>query len=360
MEVAGAVDDNFPKGSINAQQQAPPGSFHSHLDLVSSLSDSPSTLSPPTIHQRKISCLTSSAHTPSTTILCPCCLSHTTPASLRNPSALHQAMSSQWPFEEIDSADEFEIPPSPSSPLPRQLVSALHQDLKNDDSAGEISSITNTATSGHTMHTGGTSFLDLPLELRIMVYDLAIPNDYRWNFRMPGKPKTVVKGINLLRSCRQVRAEVSNRVWRRLLSIDFNTSSFNMRAATSALNDSALAKIPIVRLSITIDPDALSSCGAIDLTGLSSFKSLSSLVLNIMWMSPKTRKSFEPSIDTTFFTGLVIQTMTQIPRHKPYVYWTLYYYDECDRFQSSDVLEVLARKYKSLRGFAHESQTDNP
>ncbi|THX10259.1 hypothetical protein D6D17_03892, partial [Aureobasidium pullulans] len=91
-------------------------------------------------------------------------------------------MSSQWSFQEIDSADEFEIQPSPSSPLPRQLVSALHQDLKNDDSAGEISSITNTATSGHTMHTGGTSFLDLPLELRIMVYDLAIPNDYSWNF----------------------------------------------------------------------------------------------------------------------------------------------------------------------------------
>ncbi|TIA30326.1 hypothetical protein D6C79_09696 [Aureobasidium pullulans] len=111
-------------------------------------------------------------------------------------------MSSQWSFQEIDSADEFEIPSSPSSPLPRQLVSALHQDLKNDDSAGEISSITNTATSGHTMHTGGTSFLDLPLELRIMVYDLAIPNDYSWNFRMTGKPRTAVKGINLLQSCR--------------------------------------------------------------------------------------------------------------------------------------------------------------
>ena len=272
-------------------------------------------------------------------------------------------MALQPSTEEMGNVEVIEISSSSPSHAPShdsELDLELHQDLKNDNSAGEISLIASTATSDYTMPRGGTSFLDLPLELRIMVYDLAIPKDYRWNFRMPGKPKTVVKGINLLRSCRQVRAEVSDRVWRRLLSIDFNTSSFNMRAATSALNDSALAKIPIVRLSITIDPDALSSCGAIDLTGLSSFKSLSSLVLNIMWMSPKTRKSFEPSIDTTFFTGLVIQTMTQIPQHKPYVYWTLYYYDECDRFQSSDVLEVLARKYKSLRGFAHESQTDNP
>ncbi|THY95983.1 hypothetical protein D6C92_04132 [Aureobasidium pullulans] len=197
------------------------------------------------------------------------------------------------------------------------------------------------------MPMGGTSFLDLPLELRIMVYDLAIPKDYRWDFRMPGKPKTVV------------RAEVSDRVWRRLLSIEFNTSSFNMRAAMSTLNDSALAKIPIVRLSITIDPDALSSWGWIDLTGLSSLRSLSTLILNIIWTSPKTRKSFEPSIDTTFFTGLVIQTMTQIPQRRPYVSWRLHYYNEHKELEHSKILEDIAAKYKCLRGFAYKSQTDN-
>lgn len=168
---------------------------------LSSLSDSINVLSssnPSTNILSYIKC----AHPPFTTFLCPSLLSHTTPVSLRNPSALHRAMSSPWSFEEIDSADEFEIPPSPSSPLPRQLVSASHQDLKNDNSAGGISLIASTATSDYTMPAGGTSLLDLLLELRIMIYDLAIPNDYSWNFRMTGKPRTAVKGINLLQSCR--------------------------------------------------------------------------------------------------------------------------------------------------------------
>ncbi|THV77091.1 hypothetical protein D6D28_00611 [Aureobasidium pullulans] len=271
-------------------------------------------------------------------------------------------MALQPSTEEMGNVEVIEISSSSPSHAPShdsELDLELHQDLKNDDLAGEISSIASTATSDYTMPMGGTSFLDLPLELRIMVYDLAIPKDYRWDFRMPGKPKTVVKGINLLRSCRQVRAEVSDRVWRRLLSIEFNTSSFNMRAAMSTLNDSALAKIPIVRLSITIDPDALSSWGWIDLTGLSSLRSLSTLILNIIWTSPKTRKSFEPSNDTTFFTGLVIQTMTQIPQRRPYVSWRLHYYNEHKELEHSKILEDIAAKYKCLRGFAYKSQTDN-
>ncbi|TIA60644.1 hypothetical protein D6C77_04014 [Aureobasidium pullulans] len=271
-------------------------------------------------------------------------------------------MALQPSTEEMGNVEVIEISSSSPSHAPShdsELDLELHQDLKNDNSAGEVLSIASTATSDYTMPMGGTSFLDLPLELRIMVYDLAIPKDYRWDFRMPGKPKTVVKGINLLRSCRQVRAEVSDRVWRRLLSIEFNTSSFNMRAAMSTLNDSALAKIPIVRLSITIDPDALSSWGWIDLTGLSSLRSLSTLILHIMWMSPKTRKSFEPSNDTTFFTGLVIQTMTQIPQCRPYVSWSLHYYNEHKELEHSKILEDIATRYKCLRGFAYKSQTDN-
>lgn len=348
MEVAGAVDDNFPKGSINAQQQAPPGLFHSHLDLVSSLSD---------FHQRSLP--QQSPSTKNILSYIKCAHPHTTPASLRNSCALLQTMSSQWSFEEIDSADECEIPPSPSCPLPRQRISALNQDLKNDNSAGEISSIVSTATSDYTMPTGGTSFLDLPLELRIMVYDLAIPNDYSWNFRMPGKPKTVVKGINLLRSCRQVRAETSNRIWNRGLCIGFVTSPIDMEFAMSGLNSSALAKLVHITISFNIDPDALSPWGPIDVKALSNLKSLFIVRLNVNWGSYKKQTSLDLSSELVFLTGFTIQILTQIPEHVRIVHWNVFYCAKGMKSQYSDVLEVLATKYKSLRGSAYKSQAEN-
>ncbi|THW95376.1 hypothetical protein D6C90_00839 [Aureobasidium pullulans] len=240
-------------------------------------------------------------------------------------------MALQPSTEELGKVEVIEISSSSPSHAPShdsELDLELHQDLKNDNSAGEISSIASTATSDYTMPMGGTSFLDLPLELRTMVYDLAIPKDYRWNFRMPGKPKTVVKGINLLQSCRQVRQETQDRVWCHSLCIDCNESLVNMGAVMSGLNSTALAKIPIVRLSITIDPDASSSWGPIDLTVLSDAKLLYMLDLEIDWSNLK-RCSFTPSKDTAFFTGLVIQIMTQIPQHVKYVFWNLYYYNEC-------------------------------
>ncbi|THX34129.1 hypothetical protein D6D11_09698 [Aureobasidium pullulans] len=101
-------------------------------------------------------------------------------------------MALQPSTEELGKVEVIEISSSSPSHAPShdsELDLELHQDLKNDNSAGEISSIASTATSDYTMPMGGTSFLDLPLELRTMVYDLAIPKDYSLAGRFVKRPK---------------------------------------------------------------------------------------------------------------------------------------------------------------------------
>ncbi|KAH0384715.1 hypothetical protein KCU92_g4207, partial [Aureobasidium melanogenum] len=200
---------------------------------------------------------------------------------------------------------------------------------------------------------GGTCFLDLPLELREMIYDLSMPHKWHMEFPLPGEPKIGVMGINLLRSCKQIRQETHARVWFAGWTIGFpsNASSVNLRSATSAMNDLALAKIRTLNLDITIGPDALSPWGPIDLEILPSFKALCHLNIVVYWGRPGQRTSIKPAEDpseSVFLTGLVIQILPQIPQRVLIVMWDLFIWG--DKLHVSQALESIAKKYEHLQG----------
>ncbi|KAH0157490.1 hypothetical protein KCU67_g7882, partial [Aureobasidium melanogenum] len=200
---------------------------------------------------------------------------------------------------------------------------------------------------------GGTCFLDLPFELREMIYDLSMPHKRHKEFPLPGGPKIGVMGINLLRSCKQIRQETHGRVWFASWAIEFPSiaSSVNLRSATSAMNDLALAKIEALNLDITIDPDALSPWGPIDLEILPSFKALYCLNTMVNWGRPEQRTSIKPAEDpskSVFLTGIVIQILPQIPQRVLTVMWDLYIWG--DKLHISRGLESIAKKYEHLQG----------
>lgn len=92
------------------------------------------------------------------------------------------------------------------------------------------SSPTSVVAHGYESATGGTCFLDLPLELRRMIYDLSMADQHEWKFPLPGQPKSRVMGINLLQSCKQIRQETHSRVWNRGWPLWFpaDTSSIDL------------------------------------------------------------------------------------------------------------------------------------
>ncbi|KAH0339061.1 hypothetical protein KCU81_g7419, partial [Aureobasidium melanogenum] len=210
---------------------------------------------------------------------------------------------------------------------------------------------------------GGTCFLDLPFELREMIYDLSVPNKWQREFPLPGGPKTAVMGINLLRSCKQIRQETHDRVWHAGWTIRFplNSSSVNLRSATSAMSDLALAKIRILHLYITINPNALCPWGPIDLEILSSFKTLGGVAIVVNWGRPGQRTSIKPAEDpseSVFLTGLVTQILPQIPQRVSTVFW-----DFCiwgDKIHVSEALETIAKKYEHLQGSNYLPKVRNP
>ncbi|CAD0098488.1 unnamed protein product [Aureobasidium mustum] len=219
---------------------------------------------------------------------------------------------------------------------------------------------------GSQSRTGGTCFLDLPLELRTMVYDLCMPDNDEWEFPLPGQPKAKVMGINLLRSYKQIRQETQGRVWYNSLRVRFplpkesDTSVIDLEIATSSLYDEALAKVTWLELDIEVDPDDLSSCGLICLERLSSFRSLWAISIDIWWGTRDRIRIFKPCDDptkTTFLKGLVIQLLLQIPRRFKDVYWGLFIPKE-DREDLDKALELIAKEYKFLQGAHYERKVD--
>ncbi|KAG9683673.1 hypothetical protein KCU95_g12520, partial [Aureobasidium melanogenum] len=225
------------------------------------------------------------------------------------------------------------------------------------------SSSTGTVAHGSGTSISGTCFLDLPLELRTMVYDLSIPQLQRWDFPSPGEPKAKVLGINLLQTCKQIRQETHGRVWHAGWTIKFplDASSVNLRSATSAMSDSALAKIRILHLYIRINPNALCPWGPIDLEILSSFKTLDGVTIVVDWGRPGQIMSIKPAEDpseSVFLTGLVIQILPQIPQRVLTVLWDLNIWG--DKFHVSDALETIAKKYEHLQGSNYLPKVRNP
>lgn len=95
------------------------------------------------------------------------------------------------------------------------------------------------------------------------------------------QPKPVVPGLNLLRSCRQVRREISYRVWNKpwnlrfpLLQESADAPFINLSYAVSLLNTEALARMASLSLTVTLDHQPFPIFGSISLRALSSFKGL--------------------------------------------------------------------------------------
>lgn len=194
-----------------------------------------------------------------------------------------------------------------------------------------------------------------------MIYDLSIPKKQRWDFPLPTEPKAKVLGINLLRTCRQIREETSDRVWYRSWRIRLplpkqsDPSPIDLEFATSSMHELALAKISSVTLDIGIDPDDLPSCGLLNLEKLSSFKSSWLTFVFVRWGDRDKGRSSDLSKDptkTTFLRGLVIQILLQAPPHLE-IAWNFRFWGRC-KWGLSQALERIAGEYKFLQGAHYE------
>lgn len=192
-----------------------------------------------------------------------------------------------------------------------------------------------------------------------MIYDLSIPEAQSWRYPLPGEPKTKVLGINLLRTCRQVRAETQDRVWYESWFINLplsSSESIDLGTATSSLHELALAKIFVLNLAIEVDPNDLSSCGLLNLENLSSFKSLWFIHVAVRWggLGKLKLKQFKDPTKTTFLRGLVIQIILQIPPHVN-VSWSFRAWGTYQE-HVSDVLDSIGKGYKYLQGAHYQSK----
>ncbi|KAH0369267.1 hypothetical protein KCU65_g3372, partial [Aureobasidium melanogenum] len=224
------------------------------------------------------------------------------------------------------------------------------------------SSSTGTIADDRETSIGGTSFLDLPLELRLMVYDLSIARIQTSKFPLPGQPKPHVSGINLLQSCKQIRKETHERIWRRSWTVDLPLSnpsghdSIDLNLAMSSLNDLTLAKIDMLKLHFDIDPNSV-SWGPINLEKLSALKSLLMLRIVISIGRPTEMTKIEPEDfgKSVFITGLVTQILPQIARGVRFFHLAIGYWDSDCVYRISTKLGPLIKKYECLRGLACES-----
>jgi len=233
-------------------------------------------------------------------------------------------------------------------------------------SASEPSS-TGTVNPAEKSEVGGTSFLDLPLELREMIYDLCAPKPLLpSSYQLPLQSKPVVSGMNLLRCSKQIHNEISQHldIWSSSWSIWFEPATLtpfgtelSCSRAMSGLYDLALAKIKSLRiyLHLTIDAHAMSAIHGLEvLLKLKSLHYVSfSIVLGHNCASILTKESTDPK-DLPFITGWVVHALSHIPTSVPVVIWCLL--DSKDFRESGKSLEEIAEKYKSVRGSAYTSQ----
>lgn len=211
--------------------------------------------------------------------------------------------------------------------------------------------------------TGGTCFLDLPRELREMIYDLSIPEFPRSQFPLPGKPKLQVPGINLLQSCKQIRQETHGRIWfrswtvrlRLLGQVETSSIDVDLDFALSSVHDLTLVKIRSLTMFVDIEPDSL-SWGPVNLRKLSMLKSLTviTMVITVGTYEKIMMAKSEDLYKSVFLTGIVAQILPQIPRHVRYFNMSLTYYDADRKYRHSEAFDHLVKRYECLRGSACE------
>lgn len=229
-------------------------------------------------------------------------------------------------------------------------------------SAPEPSS-TDTVTPAPRSEVGGTSFLDLPLELREMIYDLCTPESVNRIYRLPFKTKPAVTGINLLQCSKQIAVEVSRRLmlWHSFWVFRFENPTgidIDCSYVTSVLHDHALAKIQGLSLRFNFDPSAPAPGDVHGLEFLLKLESLRDLFVDFELDFTSIRTPAKNSIDlnnTLFITGLLVCVLSHIPRTVERITWNLY---PPGTKNSSRTLIQLAERYKNVRGSAYTSQED--
>ena len=254
----------------------------------------------------------------------------------------------------------------PSSPNYQELPGPPEPDSQLEMSAPEPSS-TGTVNPAEKSEVGGTSFLDLPFELREMIYDLcALKPWLSPSYELPLQSKPVVSGMNLLRCSKQIHNEISQRLdiwssrwelWLRPSTLTPFGTEMNCSLAMSGLHDLALAKIRYLQIFIKITTDTPAVSGIHGLEVLLKLKSLRYLCIAIFLdhscASIMTKESSHPK-HIPFITGLVVHALSHIPTSVPGVIWCL-----VDPKNSQDLgksLREIAEKYKSVRGSAYTSQ----
>jgi hypothetical protein len=241
-------------------------------------------------------------------------------------------------------------------------------------SVPELSS-TGTLAPAQQSGVGGTSFLDLPLELREMIYDLCAPRfvGVERYYRIPLQSKPVVTGINLLRCSKQVHNEVSQRLrlWRmtwllsspRVSELKEHSTGLDFSLAMSGFHDLALAKIRSLHVSFNMTS---STDGTLGICGLEVLLKLKSLDHIAIFLCLKTDSAYPPIRGSSDLeklpsvTEFVFCCLSHIPTSVGYVGW----YIQHSSIQSSiyrvcDYLEKLATKYESHRGSAYTSQPNS-
>ena len=221
---------------------------------------------------------------------------------------------------------------------------------------------------------GGTSFLDLPLELREMIYDLCAPkHGLSPLHNLPLESKPVIMGINLLQCSKQIYNEVSERlrlwdsVWTlRSMSPHASTqptTEADISLAMSVLHDSALAKIRILHLAFHIGKNTHAMLGMYGLEVLLRLKSLSILcvvlVLESLSSITATKGSYHLK-NRPFITGFVTHILPYIPCRVPQVVWCMIDSDNLMKgLEDGNIMEDIAGKYKSVKGSAYMSQQNS-
>jgi hypothetical protein len=237
-------------------------------------------------------------------------------------------------------------------------------------SVPELSS-TGTIAPAQQSDVGGTSFLDLPLELREMIYDLCAPKRFNPFLHLPFQSKPVIAGINLLLSSKQIQAEVSQRlnIWTSIwiLKIQSCTPSvgpitlINCPLAMSGLHDLALAKIRTLGLQFEITTYTPVISGIHGLESLLKLKSLYVLTTTLTVKSDRVFlkiKDLNELMNLPFITGFVIHVLSHIPTSVKGIGW--YFYASGVVFEGGGniTLGEIAERYKSVRGSAYTSQPE--
>lgn len=229
------------------------------------------------------------------------------------------------------------------------------------------SSPTGTVAHAQQSDIGGTSFLDLPLELREMIYDLCAPKEIRRCIRLPWENKPAVTGINLLRCSKQVHTEVTQRlvIWESIWTLRFSSPSLPLQArpnidcslAMSCLNDLTLAKIRFLHVSFSFGIGTTPVFAVDGLGILRKLTSLEDMYINLSLClgtaDPVIKKPSEV-VNSPFVIGLVVCILAHIPTCVPYVQWWLYYPGIVS--SGYEPLRAVVNQYKSVRGSAYTSQ----